>query len=255
MEEQNPFGDEFELEYINLDEETEAEVEALKAQEAAPPAGETDAAPAPSSGKKKKKKKKKKKGSGLLIKIWSTVQYFLIIFLAVFILTQLVICNATIPSGSMEETIMTGSRVIGFRLSYLTEDPERGDIVIFQYPLDDDVLYIKRVIGLPGETVEISEGKIYIDGSDTPLEEDYLFEEWVNANDGFCFEVPEDCYLMLGDNRNNSADSRYWAQYALLEGLAETEEEAQAYSYVHSYQIVAKALFVYWPVSEWKLLT
>ena len=105
---------------------------------------------------------------------------------------------------------MPGDRLLGLRLTYLFSDPQRGDIVVFKYPVDESVNYIKRIIGLPGETVEIRDSKVYINGSETPLEEDYLKEEWVDVNDGFTFQVPEDCYLMMGDNRNDSSDARYW---------------------------------------------
>ena len=134
----------------------------------------------------------------------------------------------TVPTGSMENTIQPGDRLLGLRLTYLFSDPQRGDIAVFRYPVDEALgkktNYIKRIIGLPGETVEIRQGKIYIDGSDTPLEEDYLKEEWTVKNDGFTFEVPDDCYLMLGDNRNNSSDARYWAIKALQAGVATTKK-------------------------------
>lgn len=177
--------------------------------------------------------------------VFSWIRMFVIVVAVVFVATRFIIINATIPSGSMETTIMTSDRLIGFRFSYWFEDPERGDIILFSYPVDESQTYIKRVIGLPGETVEIRDGGIYIDGSDTPLEEDYLFEEWYWENDGYYFEVPEDCYLVLGDNRNNSADSRVWASEAVSAGLAVTEEEAYSYSYVRRDQIKGKAIFTY----------
>ena len=137
---------------------------------------------------------------------------------------------------------MTGDRMIGNRLAYIKDGPDRGDIVIFKFP--DDVnnpdvkkprLFVKRVIGLPGETVEITEGKVYIynrqDGTEDGLyEEPYLREEWVNNNDGYTFEIPDDSYLMMGDNRNLSNDARYWND-----------------SYVSEDEILAEAKFVYWP--------
>ncbi|MCC8017748.1 MAG: signal peptidase I [Lachnospiraceae bacterium] len=116
--------------------------------------------------------------------VFSWIRMFVIVVAVVFVATRFIIINATIPSGSMETTIMTSDRLIGFRFSYWFEDPERGDIILFSYPVDESQTYIKRVIGLPGETVEIRDGGIYIDGSDTPLEEDYLFEEWYWENDG-----------------------------------------------------------------------
>lgn len=169
-------------------------------------------------------------------------------------LNNYVIVNATIPSESMQSTLEPGDRIIASRLAYISSGPERGDIVIFKYPVDDALgitkLYIKRVIGLPGETVEIRNAKIYIDGSDTPLEETYLKEEWVRRNDGITFQVPEGYYLMLGDNRNNSSDSRYWGEKAIENGLASSWEEAEIYSYVSREEILGKASFRYWPLNK-----
>ncbi len=118
----------------------------------------------------------------------------------------LIIVNATVPTASMEKTIMVDDRIIGFRLAYILEEPQRGDIVIFKYPDDESVLFIKRIIGMPGETVEVYGEKVYIDGE--VLDEPYLS---VATEGSFGpYEVPEGEYFMMGDNRNNSADSRYW---------------------------------------------
>ena len=159
---------------------------------------------------------------------------------------RFVLVNAEIPSGSMENTIMTHDRLIGFRFAYWFEEPQRGDIILFEYPVDETQIYIKRVIGLPGETVEIRDGHIYIDGSEKPLEEDYLKETWIWENDGYTFEVPEGCYFVLGDNRNDSEDGRLWANEAIKEGLASTPEEAEQYSFVRKDQIKGKAIFKYY---------
>ena len=133
---------------------------------------------------------------------------FATVIVVVFVLTHFIIINAKVPSGSMENTIMTHDRLIGFRFAYWFDEPQRGDIILFEYPVDEKQTYIKRVIGLPGETVEIRDGHIYIDGSEKPLEEDYLKETWIWENDGYTFEVPEGCYFVLGDNRNDSEDGR-----------------------------------------------
>ena len=118
------------------------------------------------------------------------------------------IVNAQIPSGSMENTIMTGDRVVGNRLSYLTKDPERYDIIIFKYPDDESQLFIKRIIGLPGETVQVVDGYVYINGS--RLESDIYGNELMD--DPMAASQPitlgEDEYFVLGDNRNHSQDSR-----------------------------------------------
>lgn len=149
------------------------------------------------------------------------------IALAFFIDTVLIV-NAVVPSASMETTIMTGDKLFGNRLSYINEDPQRGDIVIFKYPDNEKELFIKRVIGLPGDTLEIKEGKVYINGSSEALNEPYIHE--IPWGDYGPITVPEDAYFMLGDNRNNSRDSRFWNQ-----------------PFVFKNKILGKAVVRYWP--------
>ena len=160
--------------------------------------------------------------------VFSWVRMFAIVIIVVFVLTQFIIINAKIPSGSMENTIMTHDRLIGFRFAYWFDEPQRGDIILFEYPVDEKQIYIKRVIGLPGETVEIRDGKVYIDDSDTPLDEPYV--KGVPTGDYGPYVVPEGCYFMMGDNRNDSLDSRFWNN-----------------TYVKENKIIAKALFRYFP--------
>ena len=124
------------------------------------------------------------------------------------IINYLVILRVEIPTNSMENTIMAGSRVVVLRPAYLFSDPKRGDIVVFKYPDDETQNYAKRIIGLPGETIEIRDGLVYVNGFEEPLEEDYL-KETPNGSYG-PYEVPEDSYFMLGDNREVSEDSRFW---------------------------------------------
>lgn len=153
--------------------------------------------------------------------------------LIAFVIDRYIIANSQVPTGSMETTIMPGDRVIGSRLSYQFGEPERGDIAIFLYPDDADrgitTYYVKRVIGMPGDTIDIIGGKIYINGSDTPLDEPYLHEE-MEPEPPQHYEVPEDSYFMMGDNRNHSNDSRRWKN-----------------KFVKSDQLVAKVLFQYFP--------
>ena len=119
--------------------------------------------------------------------IWDYIKMIIIVVVVVLLINNVVLINAKIPSASMEKTIMTGDRIFGFRLAYgvnldlfgheiskKVKDPERFDIVIFKYPDDESQLFIKRVIGLPGETVEIKDGKVYIDGSETPLDDSFI---------------------------------------------------------------------------------
>lgn len=181
--------------------------------------------------------------------IFSWVKTIGLAFIIALFLNHFVIVNANVPTGSMEDTIQPGDRLIGFRLSYIKEQPKRGDIIIFTYPIDEEETYIKRIIGLPGETVEIRDGKVYIDGSRHPLTEDYIKETWIVENDGLIFHVPEGHYFVMGDNRNNSLDGRYWAQEAVDYGLVDTVEEAvqEAYCFVSEDAILGKAIFRYYP--------
>ena len=112
------------------------------------------------------------------------------------VLNNFIIANSRVPTGSMENTIMSKSRVIGSRLSYINSDPERGDVVIFKFPDNRDIYYVKRVIGLPGETVDIVDGKVYINDSDAPLDEPYLPEPMEGSYGPYT--VPEGCYFMMG---------------------------------------------------------
>ncbi len=126
-----------------------------------------------------------------------------------FLLDKFIIVNAKIPSASMEPTIMTGDRLIGNRLAYINDDPQRGDVVIFLYPDNEKEYFIKRVIGLPGETVNIKDGQVYINDSAEPLDES-AYLHTVPLGDFGPYKVPEGAYFMMGDNRNNSMDSRFW---------------------------------------------
>lgn len=116
-----------------------------------------------------------------------------------------------IPSGSMEPTLQINDRLIIDKISYNFRQPQRGDIVVFS-PTDAlkqqnfKDAFIKRVIGLPGETVEVKGGRVYVNGQ--VLREQYIEEEPEYSYGPVT--VPEDNYLVLGDNRNNSYDSHYW---------------------------------------------
>lgn len=127
------------------------------------------------------------------------------ILLATFI-NKVVIFRVKVPTGSMKNTIMIDDSVVTFRLAYLFADPKRGDIVVFPYPDDVEIDYIKRIVGLPGETIEGIDGIVYIDGQ--ALEEDYILEPM--DFDFGPYKIPEGTYFMMGDNRNCSEDSRYW---------------------------------------------
>lgn len=204
-----------------------------------------------------KEKEQKPKGKiDWKAEIISWIQILAAAAVIAFVLTTFIIANSEVPSGSMENTIMTGSRVIGSRLNYLFTDPERGDVVIFVFGWEcpacgntiegekqeicpycesdvgkrgKTIYYVKRIIGIPGDVIDIVDDKVYLNGSDTPLEEPYLAEE-MNQGETFHFEVPEGCYFMMGDNRNNSLDARFWKN-----------------QFVPKKDIMAKVLFCYYP--------
>ncbi len=141
---------------------------------------------------------------------YEIMEWILILEIAVAIavvVNMFLIVNAVIPSASMETTIMTGDRIFGNRLAYKNHDPQRQDIVIFKFPDDESQLFIKRIIGLPGETLEVIDGKVYINGD--PIDEsEYIKVDAIG--DYGPVTIPEGSYFMMGDNRNYSADSRFW---------------------------------------------
>lgn len=188
------------------------------------------------AGRRKKPDDGARKPS-LAREILSWVEVLVIAVVIAFLLDRFVIANSQVPTGSMESTIMPGNRVIGSRLSYTFGEPERGDIAIFIYPDDAAkgirTYYVKRIIGMPGDTIDIHDGGVYLNGSDTPLDEPYINEPMENEP-AMHFEVPDGCYFMLGDNRNYSNDSRRWQN-----------------PYVSRDKLVAKVLFRYFPGFKW----
>lgn len=116
-----------------------------------------------------------------------------------------------VDGASMSPTFETGNYLIVDQLSYKFQEPERGEVVIFKYPKDQTRFFIKRIIGLPQETVEINDGKITIYNENSPeglkLEEEYI-KNWSGENTKY--ELDENEYFVMGDNRTNSSDSRFW---------------------------------------------
>lgn len=187
-----------------------------------PVKAETAAAPPDDGALSKKKKRKSRKsqqtedgGKPAKSKTRETVEFFIPIVIAVVVailLKNFVFANAVVPTGSMLNTIQEGDRIIASRLAYVNEDPERYDIIIFRYPDDENEYYVKRIVGLPGETVQVVEGVVYVtktDGETIMLDDSFVTTEEPEGNFG-PYEVPEDAYFVMGDNRNNSWDSRYW---------------------------------------------
>ena len=131
---------------------------------------------------------------------------------------------------SMTPTLQNGEYILVSKISYKTGAPERGDIIVFRLPLDPKQDLIKRVIGLPGETISIHDGQVNING--LPLEEPYIAQSPVYNGE---WTVGEGQLFVLGDNRNDSKDSHQW-------GLLPFEN------------VIGKSMVIYWPPSEWKFI-
>jgi signal peptidase I len=127
---------------------------------------------------------------------------------------------------SMGITLPNGSYILADRLAYHRNDPQRGDIIVFSFPLNPDQELVKRVVGLPGETISVQDGIVSVNGS--PLEETYITSAPLYNGR---WEVPEGQYFVLGDNRNDSMDSHQW-------GFLPREN------------IIAKAVWIYFPVEH-----
>lgn len=223
----------------------------------------------------------KPKKNSALRELLSWLEVLVIAVLAALFINSFIIANSTVPTGSMENTISEGARVIGLRLSYTFGEPERGDIAIFKFGWicnhcnqaqgegaapevcpncgkelthPKTLYYLKRVIGMPGDKIEIRQegtvkqgeisglsgldsskgddaelitAAVYINGE--RIEEDYLKEPMLYTGD-MEFTVPDGCYFMMGDNRNNSLDARYWNN-----------------PYIEKEKIIAKVILRYYP--------
>jgi signal peptidase I len=154
-------------------------------------------------------------------------------FLLALVLRTYAVASFFIPSSSMESTLMPRDLLIADKLSFkvLHKEPSRGDVIIFRFPLNQKQDYIKRLIGLPGDVVEVKDRQVYVNG--TAIEEAYIKEQ--PNLDYPRTVVPEDQYFMMGDNRNKSSDSRVWG-------------------FVPRDNLEGRALFVFWPPGRAKVI-
>lgn len=160
------------------------------------------------------------------------------------ILTQVMFFHAEVPSGSMETTIMTGDRIVGNRMAYWFDRPDYGEIVIF-WSAEYNEFMVKRVIGCPGDHVELRTDGVYV--NDRRVRDDYVQGTTRELRDGEDdWIVPSDSYFLLGDNRENSADSRYWSQTFI------PEDEIYA-KYMFRYSLGKNGWYCDWrdPVDFW----
>lgn len=144
-----------------------------------------------------------------------------------------------IPSASMSSTLQIGDRVLGEKITYLDSEPEAGDIVTFTNPEDSSQILIKRVIATSGQTVSLKDGVVYIDGvalseSYTNGKKSYPIEshaDTLGSNIEYPYTVPEGYIWVMGDNRTNSLDSRYFGAVPIS-------------------SVTSKAVFVFWPFED-----
>lgn len=187
-------------------------------------------------------KEEEKKETSKIKDILDFLVPIVIAVIVAILLKTFVFANCIIPSASMLNTLQVKDRVIASRLAYINNDPERYDIVIFEYPdeyvdpeftnMKKPVYFAKRVIGLPGETVQIVNGVVYVtqpSGKTIQLDNSFVTVDKPVGNFG-PYEVPEGCYFMMGDNRQNSKDSRYWEN-----------------KFVEKDKIIGKVKFRYYP--------
>ena len=140
------------------------------------------------------------------LKEW--VPYILIALALSFVITRYIGQRTRVEGSSMETTLHDKDQLIADKISYRFTDPERFEVIVFPYAQDEDVHYIKRIIGLPGETIQIKDGYIYI--NEKRLEEDYGSAKIITPGTAAMpIELGEDEYFVMGDNRNNSKDSRF----------------------------------------------
>ena len=144
-----------------------------------------------------------------------------------------------IPSGSMRPTLIEGDRILVNKFVYRFQEPERGDIIVFRYPLDRKRPFIKRLVGKGGDTVTIQDGQIIVNGH--PLDGRGIFEKNVYLNqgdygqEGQVIQVPIDALFVLGDNSQASSDSRFWG-------------------FVPKPLLIGRAMCIFWPITRWRVL-
>ncbi|MFH0926275.1 MAG: signal peptidase I [bacterium] len=154
-------------------------------------------------------------------------EIFLIAIVLALIIRTFIVQAFKIPSGSMIPTLQIGDHILVNKFIFKFKKPNRKEIVVFKYPLDKKRDFIKRVIGLPGETIELKDRVVYINNE--PINEPYAMysSSSIDSSNFTPITVPDNSYFMMGDNRDSSMDSRYW-------GVLEDK------------LLIGKAFIIYW---------
>ncbi|MDR0272547.1 MAG: signal peptidase I [Clostridiales bacterium] len=199
----------------------------------------------------------------LLREAWGWIKTIVFALIFAWFFTRYILVNAHVPSGSMEQTIRTNDRIFAFRLSYLFSEPERYDIVVFRGRDEDTTLYVKRIIGIPGDVLRISRGRVYVNGQAESLRHDFVNGEDLRNFGPYPYQddtteilgvIPDGQYFVLGDNRTNSVDSRNWERRINPDGAVclGCEHNPRCprdayYPFLDGERILGKAIFRYFP--------
>lgn len=181
---------------------------------------------------------------------WEWIESILVAFVLAMVIRTFVVQAFKIPTGSMRSTLLEGDVILVNKFIYgakvpwvnwsfpKVRDPKRGDVIVFIYPENPKKDYIKRLVGLPGEVVEIRNGTIYINDKpvlDKAFESRYYYNLGQFGQENKRISVPGDSFFVLGDNSASSQDSRYWG-------------------FVPRQNILGKALVIYWPLTRMRLI-
>lgn len=167
------------------------------------------------------------KSTHLIRELIETIALTLIIFLVIRFAAQ----SFRVDGASMQPGLHTDEFVIVDKMSYLFQSPQRGDVIVFHYPRDTSKDFIKRIIGLPGDTIRVTSTSVIVDGQ--TLHEPYISLPFNFEND--TWNLGPGQFFVMGDHRDNSLDSRSWGP-------------------LDRSFIIGKAVAVYWPVNDWELI-
>ena len=162
----------------------------------------------------------------------------IIAFVLAMIIRHFIVQAFKIPTGSMRKTLIEGDRILVNKFIFKFEKPKSGDVIVFKYPEDPKIAFIKRLIAVGKTTLEIQDGRILLDGKlaqNQRVNSRYYYNNGEFGNIGQTITVSEDNYYVLGDNSSNSRDSRYWG-------------------FVPHKNLIGKAMLIYWPPNRIRLI-
>ncbi|NOX63116.1 MAG: signal peptidase I [Chloroflexi bacterium] len=164
--------------------------------------------------------------------MWEIVQTLVLAGLLIVVFRTFVFQNFIVEGNSMLNTLLPGERVIVSRIHYIIGEPQRGDVIVFQYPRDPSRDFVKRIIGMPGETIAIRNGQVFVNGQALPPE---TYVTNPSLDEMSPLTLNKDEYFVMGDNRGGSSDSRSWGP-------------------LQSRFIIGKAWLIYFPLDKFGLV-